>query len=176
MNLVGATDPEHLAGHVQEALQCVACAEVVEPIDASTLWVDVGSGGGLPGLVVAAIRPCPMVLIEPRERRAAFLDLGLASVGTAPGRVIRARWSLSTWNEKVVSGLKSRSETKFTVLSARAVFAPETWLQQARSVSIPRGIILCHVESNAEQVDGKKPRAIVRGPSWAVMAYDTRQE
>lgn len=37
------------------------------------VWLDIGTGGGFPGLVVAALREAPMVLVEPRRRRAEFL-------------------------------------------------------------------------------------------------------
>ena len=37
-------------------------------------WVDLGSGGGLPGLVVAISRPdCAVTLVESDQRKAAFL-------------------------------------------------------------------------------------------------------
>ena len=46
------------------------------------LWLDIGSGAGLPGIVIAILRSDPIVLLEPRAKRAAFLrqlveDLGL---------------------------------------------------------------------------------------------------
>lgn len=53
---------------------------------------DVGSGAGLPGLVLAMIRPdCDFVLIEPLERRTRWLreqvaDLGLSNVVVFTGR------------------------------------------------------------------------------------------
>lgn len=171
INLVGTTEPEALAEHVQEGLQCVACVEQIRRVDADCCWVDVGSGGGLPGLVVAAVRPCEMILIEPRKRRAAFLDLGLAAIGMGQRRVIRARWGVSTWNEKVIAGQESRSETTFYILSSRAVFTPEIWLGEADKVPLARGITLCHVDSSARRVGGKKPSAEVRGPRWGVMGF-----
>ncbi len=36
--------------------------------------VDIGSGGGFPGLVLACCRPDPVHLVEPRAMRAAFLQ------------------------------------------------------------------------------------------------------
>jgi 16S rRNA (guanine527-N7)-methyltransferase len=52
------------------------------------LWVDLGSGPGLPGLVVAILSARPMLLIESRRRRCDFLravvaDLGLGHVEVA---------------------------------------------------------------------------------------------
>lgn len=176
INLVGATDHRALVDHVQEGLQCVACVEKIRPVDARCRWIDVGTGGGLPGLVVAAVRPCEMILIEPRERRAAFLDLGLAAIGMGGGRVIRARWSVSTWNEKVITEQEPRTETTFYILSSRAVFTPEIWLREASRVQITRGITLCHVDSSATGVAEKEPSAVVRGPRWGVMGFATNSE
>jgi 16S rRNA (guanine527-N7)-methyltransferase len=50
------------------------CAAVAELVPAGARVVDVGSGAGLPGLVLALSRPdISMILIEPLARRAAFL-------------------------------------------------------------------------------------------------------
>nr|HMN53065.1 class I SAM-dependent methyltransferase [Sphingopyxis sp.] len=52
------------------------------------LWVDLGSGPGLPGLVVAILSERPMLLVESRRRRCEFLrgvaaDLDLTHVEVA---------------------------------------------------------------------------------------------
>lgn len=50
--------------------------------------VDVGSGVGLPGVVLAACLPRATVhLVERRRRRAAFLDMAVARLGLANARV-----------------------------------------------------------------------------------------
>lgn len=176
MSLVGATDRGALWEHVQEGLQCVACAERAGTVDETCCWVDVGSGGGLPGLVVAAARACEVILIEPRERRAAFLELGIAAVAMGKGRVIRGRWSESTWNEKVLSGVKARDKADFFVLSSRAVFGPQKWLEEATEAEFPRGMVLCHVELGVETVGGRSPTEVVRGSRWAVAGFSKKIE
>lgn len=171
MSLVGSTERGALWEHVQEGLQCVACAEHVAAVDERCCWVDVGSGGGLPGLVVAATRPCEVVLIEPRERRAAFLELGAAAVAMGKSRVIRGRWSTSTWKQKVLIGVEPREQAEFFVLSSRAVFSPEEWLELASEAEFPRGIVLCHVEKALDHVGERRPTVVVRGSRWAVMGF-----
>jgi 16S rRNA (guanine527-N7)-methyltransferase len=53
---------------------------------------DVGSGAGLPGLVLAIARPdVHFILIEPMERRVAWLSEQAAELGLANVEVIRAR-------------------------------------------------------------------------------------
>lgn len=56
------------------------------------LWIDIGSGAGLPGMVAAILRDEPVLLIEPRRRRAEFLttvarELGLSQVEVAQAKV-----------------------------------------------------------------------------------------
>lgn len=54
--------------------------------------VDVGSGAGLPGLVVAAMRPGQRVLlVEPMERRTAWLEEAAAALGLRNVEVVRGR-------------------------------------------------------------------------------------
>jgi 16S rRNA G527 N7-methylase RsmG len=171
MSLVGTTDRGALWEHVQEGLQCVACAEQVGMVDETCCWVDVGSGGGLPGLVVAAVRPCEVVLVEPRARRAAFLELAVAAVGQGRGRVIRSRWSDSTWTKEVLAGVEPRERAAFFVLSSRAVFSPEEWLRKGLAVEFPRGVVLCHVGLEVEEVGGKRAAVVVRGSRWGVMGF-----
>lgn len=88
------------------------CAVVGELLHARERVVDVGSGAGLPGIPLALVRPdCTYVLLEPLQRRAAFLtevvaDLGLESYVS----VLRAR------AEEV-----ARSGETYDVAVARAV-------------------------------------------------------
>lgn len=56
------------------------------------LWVDLGSGPGLPGLVVAILSDRPMLLVESRKRRCEFLravatELGLKHVEIAEAKL-----------------------------------------------------------------------------------------
>jgi len=68
------------------------CAVVGERIPPGASVVDVGSGAGLPGIVLAVSRPdLTVTLLEPLARRAQFLsevvdDLGLDTVSVVRGR------------------------------------------------------------------------------------------
>lgn len=76
---------------------------------------DVGSGAGLPGLVLAIARPdVDFVLIEPMERRIAWLSEQVASLGLGNVEVLRARaeeWSrgpiLDAVTARAVSALRT---------------------------------------------------------------------
>src|SRR5690606_33754230 len=69
-------------------LNCALLAPLVRP----GLVGDIGSGAGLPGLVLAIARPdVEFVLIEPMERRAEWLRGEADRLGLANVRVERAR-------------------------------------------------------------------------------------
>lgn len=67
------------------------CA-IVAPLLRPGVVGDVGSGAGLPGLVLAIARPdVSFVLIEPMERRVAWLSEQVAELGLTNVSVVRAR-------------------------------------------------------------------------------------
>lgn len=54
--------------------------------------IDVGSGAGLPGVVIAAMRPeAEVVLLEPMERRTDWLTEVVEELGLTNARVLRGR-------------------------------------------------------------------------------------
>ena len=68
------------------------CAGVASLIPTGDLVCDVGSGAGLPGLVVAIIRPdVRMVLLEPLLRRTRFLDDAVNLLALKNTSVVRGR-------------------------------------------------------------------------------------
>lgn len=80
------------ARHVVDSAQLIALAD-----NRSGAWLDIGTGAGFPGLVIACLRDAPMTLCEPRRRRADFLQataqrLGIANrVAVEPCKVERLR-------------------------------------------------------------------------------------
>ena len=87
--------------HILDSAQLVR----FEP-KAGASWVDVGSGAGLPGIVVACLVEGPVTLVEPRRLRAEFLH----KVGE----------SLKL-NISVLVGKAERAGGKYDVITARAV-------------------------------------------------------
>ncbi len=70
-------------------LNCAVLADLIPP-GASVL--DVGSGAGLPGIVLAVARPdLVVVLVEPMARRTVFLTEVVAELRLAQVTVVRAR-------------------------------------------------------------------------------------
>lgn len=89
-NLIAkATEPHIWQRHIADS------AQLVENVSRETLganaggpWLDVGSGPGFPGLVIAAICPnMPVVLVESRARRVEFLETAIAALELRKCRV-----------------------------------------------------------------------------------------
>jgi 16S rRNA (guanine527-N7)-methyltransferase len=86
MNLTGARTPAERVALLVGGV--AAAAAVVRP----GVLVDVGSGNGSPGLVLALLRPeIPVVLLEPRQRRWAFLKEAVRAAGRPRVDVLRQR-------------------------------------------------------------------------------------
>ncbi|BFM25030.1 16S rRNA (guanine(527)-N(7))-methyltransferase RsmG [Microbacterium sp. che218] len=111
--------------------------------------VDVGSGAGLPGLVLAIARPdVEWTLIEPMERRTAWLTEQVAELGLSNVTVARMRGE--EWAEGRV----------FDVATARAVSALRTLLPFTAPLVRPGGRLVflkganvgAEVEAAAKQV------------------------
>lgn len=87
LGLIGPLEPPRL--WTRHLLNCGLVAPLV-PEGASL--ADVGSGAGLPGLVLAAARPdLTVTLIEPMERRVVWLQDEVGRLGLENTRVLRAR-------------------------------------------------------------------------------------
>lgn len=167
MNLSGARDLPALAEQVVEGLVVVALAERLG-CSVGQRWIDVGSGAGFPGLLVAACLPVEIWLVEPRERRAAFLELMLAQMG-AKGRVVRGRLEVDGVREEKRGRLEIGA---FDWASARAVFSPEVWVQMARQVLGAKGIVVAHLHRGDADPQGLVPAGIVEGERWSVRGYE----
>jgi 16S rRNA (guanine527-N7)-methyltransferase len=86
------------------------CAVVTDLIGPDLTVCDVGSGAGLPGLVIAIRRPdLRVTLVEPLLRRTSFLEEATARLGLGNVEVLRAR----------AEGLAGRRT--FDVVTSRAV-------------------------------------------------------
>ena len=97
-NLVSASTIEHLwERHILDSAQLGR----FEPASGAS-WVDIGTGAGLPGLIVACLVQGPVTLVEPRRLRAEFLletvdSLGLeATVARAKAENVRGQFDVIT--------------------------------------------------------------------------------
>jgi 16S rRNA (guanine527-N7)-methyltransferase len=84
-------------------LNCAVVAELIEPPRRGTL-LDLGSGAGLPGLVLAMLLPeTAVTLLEPMERRCRFLTEAVTELGLANVSVLRGRAEDVTVRNDVVT-------------------------------------------------------------------------
>jgi 16S rRNA (guanine527-N7)-methyltransferase len=87
--------------HILDSAQLVRFA----PRSAAS-WIDLGSGAGLPGLVVACLVETPVTLVEPRRLRSEFLHKASESLNLSA---------------TVICAKAERVEGSFDVITARAV-------------------------------------------------------
>ncbi len=133
--------------------------------------LDVGSGGGFPGLVIAACTVVDLELVEPRAKRVAFLDVALGMIRGATGSV----GASSVWRGRVDAGRyqgegRGPATGSFDSAGARAVFAPSRWLEEARPWLGVRGTVMLHQHStDALPEDCELVTHVDRG-EWSVRA------
>ena len=85
--------------------------------------IDVGSGGGLPAIPLALLRPdLSIVLVEPIAKKAAFLRTALRELG------LGARASVRIARGETIARETPRA---FDVAISRATLAPDKWLPLA---------------------------------------------
>lgn len=78
---------------------------------------DVGSGGGLPGIVLAIARPdIEWVLIEPMERRVAWLEEQVADLGLENVAIERARAEEAGRYEGILDAVTARAVSALRTL------------------------------------------------------------
>jgi 16S rRNA (guanine527-N7)-methyltransferase len=76
-NLVSASTIDQLwTRHILDSAQLMRFER--EP---GASWVDIGSGAGLPGIVIACLVKGPVTLVEPRRLRAEFLERAVEALG-----------------------------------------------------------------------------------------------
>jgi 16S rRNA (guanine527-N7)-methyltransferase len=91
MDLIGpGTAARAVELHFAESLAALPWLPAADPAAPARL-LDLGSGAGFPGLVLAAARPdLEVVLVEPRERKRAFLAVAARRIETSV-RILAAR-------------------------------------------------------------------------------------
>jgi 16S rRNA (guanine527-N7)-methyltransferase len=109
---------------------------------------DIGSGAGLPGLVLAIVRPdVEFVLIEPMERRVAWLSEQAEELGLSNVSVVRARAE------------EAKLDRPLDQVTARAVSALRTLLPLTAPLLRDGGelVLMKGVSAEAEIAAAEKP-------------------
>ena len=100
-------------------------------------WVDLGSGAGLPGIVVAILSERPVLMIESRRTRVEFLDAVIADLNLSHARVYGGRVEVAP-------------ATHAAVISARAYAPLPKLLSSAMHFSTDETIWVLPKGRNAE--------------------------
>ncbi len=109
-------------------LNCAVLSELLPP-DASVC--DIGSGAGLPGLVIAIARPdLKITLVEPLLRRTTFLEEVVAELGLSQVSVVRGRADAL------------HGERTFDVVTSRAVAPLDRLLTWSMPLVSPTGALV----------------------------------
>ncbi len=157
-NLTAIVDPaEARERHIVECLRLVPLVDELLPPLTTTdksperQVLDVGSGGGLPGMVLAIARPdLNFVLLESVAKKARFLDETKAALGLSNVTVLCDRAELS-------SAPQSKYRESFELVTARAVAALPTLLELVVPFAKPRGqLLLIKGERYREELDAAK--------------------
>lgn len=100
------------------------------PRETSLPWMDLGTGAGFPGLVVAALRPdCEVVMVESRAKRIDWLDKVRLALGLDRARVIGQRLEMvETRPVGVISARAFAPLERLLDLSARFSTSDTVWL------------------------------------------------
>jgi 16S rRNA (guanine527-N7)-methyltransferase len=122
-NLVARSTLESLwERHILDSAQLVR----FEPRPGAS-WLDVGSGAGLPGIVIAALVEGRVALAEPRRLRAQFLTETVAALGL-DGRVA------------VIQSKAERIAGRFEMITGRAVAPVSAFLDLSHHLSTKNSV------------------------------------
>jgi 16S rRNA (guanine527-N7)-methyltransferase len=164
-NLVSASTLDALwERHILDSAQLVR----FEPWDGAS-WADVGSGAGLPGIVIACLVDGPVTLIEPRRLRAEFLRAVVDELGL----------------KVIVEGAKVESVGgQFDVITARAVAPLPVLLERSRHLSTRKTVWALPKGRNAisELAEARRAwqgafhveRSVTDADSWIVVGTGVR--
>lgn len=115
-NLISATTVDDLwERHIVDGVQLLAL------VDPGKTWLDIGSGPGLPGLVLAILSSDPITLVEPRRRRVDFLEA--------------VKVDLALDHVAVIGSTIDKVSGRYDVITARAVASLDGLLGMACPLS-----------------------------------------
>ena len=125
-NLIAAsTIPTIWVRHIADSAQLLS----LDTHEGDGLWIDLGSGPGLPGLVVAILSARPMLLVESRKRRCDFLRAVVAELDLKHVEVVEAPLErIETRPASTISARAFAPLDKLLDLSARFSTESTRWL------------------------------------------------
>jgi 16S rRNA (guanine527-N7)-methyltransferase len=139
-NLVSASTLDHVWDrHILDSAQLLR----FEPRPTAS-WVDIGSGAGLPGIVIAILARGPVTLVEPRRLRADFLHKAVESLQLGA---------------TVFCGKAERLGGQFDAITARAVAPLSRLLELSHHLSTGKSVWILPKGRNAQSELAEAQRA-----------------
>jgi 16S rRNA (guanine527-N7)-methyltransferase len=164
-NLVSASTLDDIWDrHILDSVQLVR----FEP-RAGASWLDIGSGAGLPGIVVGCLVEGPVTLVEPRRLRADFLHRAAESLrlraNILPCKAERAEGRYEVITARAVTNLAHLLEISAHLSTRKSVWAlPKGRSAQAELVEARR----------SWQGDFRVERSVTDDDSWIVVGTGIR--
>ncbi len=158
--------PEEIEQHVQDSLQLLEWAPLVD-LDV----IDIGSGAGFPGLILAMACPQSRVtLLESDLKKSGFLQMVIEELGLVNVRVIRERAE--------VLGQNRQYRNSFDVCTNRAVAAMSVVLEYGIPLVKLGGKIFLWKGRNFQQeiAEAESALEILKGKIEDVYLYNLMQD
>jgi 16S rRNA (guanine(527)-N(7))-methyltransferase RsmG len=133
-------DPAEIAFHIRESLTPLAVDHdqgLRNVFVEGRRVIDIGSGAGFPGLVLAAATNADFTMVEPRRKRAGFLDAAALAMRLNNARVANCRAS-------------DVDASAFDVATARAVKLNEELLKSAARALRAGGRLILYASPDQE--------------------------
>jgi 16S rRNA (guanine527-N7)-methyltransferase len=142
LGFLGARPVEEAAEHA------AAFATALGSLPDGARLLDLGSGGGLPGLVLADLFPrCSITLVDRRQKRTDFLQRAVRRLGHEHVQVREADVTV------VARDVEAGREPAFDAVTARGFGPPETTLRLARRLIHEGGTIVISEPPTGERWD-----------------------
>lgn len=158
INLTAITDPDAvLARHFIDSLTCLLACPDLDPQMAYRV-LDVGSGAGFPGLVLAIARPnWQIISLEATAKKVRFQEQVIAAAGLHHAQAVQGRAEALAY-EAIWRG-------QFQVVTARALAALPALLEWCQPFAAPGGQVIALKKGDlaAELAQGARAAAILNG-------------
>ncbi len=131
-NLTRVTEPRRVV-----AYHLADCVPLARALAAGSSLLDIGSGPGVPGLIVAALRPdAAVTCADSRAKKAGFLTQAAAA--------------MKLGNVRVEVGRAEELTQRFAVVTARAVAEPAELARRFAHLLAPEGYFAAFLSAQAE--------------------------
>ena len=156
-NLISKSTAEEVwTRHIADGAQLVRSAPRPD-----SSWLDIGSGAGLPGMVIAILSEGPVTLVEPRKLRADFLQRVTNALGLSDRVTVHASKA-------------ERLSGTFDVITARAVASVDVLLSISRHLSTDKTLWL-FPKGKSAQLELEEARRSWQGSFRLVPSVTSRE-